>query len=31
MIPAHATQDAAFKNCCMRNGRFDGNLRNHYF
>jgi hypothetical protein len=20
-----------FKNCCMRKGRFDGSLRNHFF
>src|SRR6185295_7592049 len=26
-----AVQDAAFKNCCLRSGRFDGSKRNHFF
>jgi hypothetical protein len=25
-----AAQDADFKKCCMRSGRYDGALRNHY-
>lgn len=28
---ARAAQDAGFRNCCLRAGRFDGALRNHYF
>jgi len=30
-IRARAVQDAAFKNCCLRSGRYDGSLRNYYF
>ena len=28
---AHAAQDTGFKNCCLRSGRYDGSLRNHFF
>src|SRR5205823_12921817 len=28
---ARAVQDAGFKNCCLRSGRYDGSLRNHFF
>ena len=28
---ARAVQDAAFKNCCLRSGRYDGANRNHFF
>jgi len=31
MTLARAVQDAAFKNCCLRSGRYDGSQRNHYF
>jgi hypothetical protein len=31
MILAHVVQVAAFKKCCMRTGRYDGSLRNHFF
>ena len=27
----HAVQDAAFKNCCLRSGRYDGSKRHHFF
>lgn len=30
-IRVRAVQAAAFKNCCLRSGRYDGSLRNHYF
>ena len=29
-IHVHAVPDAGFKNCCLRSGRYDGVLRNHY-
>ena len=29
-IHARAVQAAGFKNCCMKSGRYDGTLRNHY-
>ena len=28
--PARAAPDVTFKKCCMRTGRYDGTLRNHY-
>jgi hypothetical protein len=28
---ARAALDAAFKKCCLRTGRYDGALRNHFF
>ena len=28
---ALAVQDAAFKKCCLRSGRYDGSKRNHFF
>jgi len=31
MIYALATQGGAFKNCCMRLGKYDGMLRDDYF
>jgi hypothetical protein len=31
MTFAHAARDAAFKRCCMKNGRYDGGLRDDYF
>ena len=31
MTRARADQDAAFKNCCLRSGRYDGANRNHFF
>jgi hypothetical protein len=31
MTFARAVQDAAFKKCCLRSGRFDGSRRNHYY
>jgi hypothetical protein len=31
MISVRAVQDAAFKNCCLRSGRYDGAKRNHFF
>jgi hypothetical protein len=31
MTFAPAARDAGFRNCCLRAGRFDGALRNHYF
>ena len=31
MTSARAVQDAAFKNCCLRSGRYDGSKRNHFF
>jgi hypothetical protein len=30
-ISARAVQDAAFKNCCLRSGRYDGIARHHFF
>jgi len=30
-IFAHAVQGAAFKNCCLRIGSYDGERRNHFF
>lgn len=29
--PAHAVQAAAFKNCCLKTGSYDGERRNHFF
>jgi hypothetical protein len=31
MICVRAALDAAFKNCCLRSGRYDGTKRNHFF
>lgn len=31
MTPAPAAQGVSFKKCCMRKGRYDGSLRDHYF
>ena len=31
MTHVHAVQDAAFKKCCLRTGRYDGSQRKHYF
>jgi hypothetical protein len=31
MIPAPVDRVAAFKNCCMKAGIFDGELRNYFF
>ena len=31
MTLARVVQDAAFKNCCLRSGRYDGANRNHFF
>src|ERR1035438_9594387 len=31
MTVALVVQDAAFKNCCLRSGRYDGANRNHFF
>ena len=31
MISVHAVRDAGFKKCCMKQKRYDGALRNHYF
>ena len=28
---ARAVQDAGFKNCCLRSGRYDGSRKNHFF
>src|SRR6266496_307396 len=28
---ARAVQGAAFKNCCLQSGRYDGARRNHFF
>ena len=30
-ISVRAVRDTAFKNCCLRSGRFDGSKRNHFF
>ncbi len=29
--PCPAAPACAFKRCCLANGRYDGNLRDHYF
>jgi len=29
-IRARVAHAAGFKNCCMKSGRYDGTLRNHY-
>jgi hypothetical protein len=31
MTLARVDQGAAFKNCCLRSGRYDGANRNHFF
>ena len=31
MTRVRAVQDAAFKKCCLRSGRYDGANRNHFF
>src|SRR4051812_39852743 len=31
MTSVRAVQDAAFKNCCLRSGRYDGAKRHHFF
>src|SRR5437867_4257961 len=28
---ARVAQDARFKNCCLRSGRYDGSRKNHFF
>jgi hypothetical protein len=28
---AHADRDEGFKRCCLKTGRFDGAVRDHYF
>jgi len=30
-IYVHAIPGGDFKKCCLRKGRYDGSLRNHYF
>ena len=31
MTSVRAAQTAAFKNCCLRSGRYDGKPRNYFF
>jgi hypothetical protein len=31
MTFVRAVQDAAFKNCCLKSGRYDGAKRNYFF
>jgi hypothetical protein len=31
MIPVLADQHVDFKACCLKKGKYDGTLRNHYF
>ena len=31
MISAPAARGGVFKRCCLKSGRYDGALRNHYF